>query len=191
MTRLTHQAIRERCLTIRNQLNVETQSQCSNKVCRRIITLKQYQNAHQIALFYAFNGEVDLTEVWHHALSQGKQCYFPVIIEPTLLLFLPVTTTTTFLPNQYGILEPQVDPQLAISPEDLEVIFTPLVAFDKHGTRVGMGKGFYDHTLADSRPKWLLGVGYEFQKEPFIEPNPWDIPLDAIITEKKLYWSLP
>ena len=54
-----------------------------------------------------------------------------------------------------------------------------------------MGKGFYDRTLAHERPTLLLGVGYEFQQQPFIEPNSWDVRLDGVVTEKNTYWSHP
>ena len=64
-----------------------------------------------------------------------------------------------------------------------------MVAFDIHGTRIGMGKGYYDKTLATVRPKLLVGVAYEFQRLAFISPQIWDVKLDAIITEKNIYWS--
>ncbi len=69
----------------------------------------------------------------------------------------------------------------------------PLVAFDEHGNRVGMGGGFYDRTLAylQHRQFWkkptLLGLAHELQKVARIESQRWDIPLDGIITEKKHY----
>ena len=54
---------------------------------------------------------------------------------------------------------------------------------------MGMGKGYYDRTLGNHRPKSLIGVAYEFQRQTFIEPQNWDVPLTAIITEQQMYWS--
>ena len=65
----------------------------------------------------------------------------------------------------------------------------PLVAFDAHGTRLGRGAGYYDRTLEHQKPACLLGIAYAFQQIPWIQPEPWDIPLDGIVTEKNLHWS--
>jgi 5-formyltetrahydrofolate cyclo-ligase len=67
----------------------------------------------------------------------------------------------------------------------------PLVAFDKNGNRIGMGGGFYDHTLAylNIRKVWrkpkLIGLAHELQKVKQLQSNPWDIPLDGVVTEKE------
>ena len=69
----------------------------------------------------------------------------------------------------------------------------PLVAFDRSCNRIGMGSGFYDKALSvldDSVKKThLIGLAYEFQKLDHIQPNKWDIALDCIVTEKKVYHS--
>ncbi len=65
----------------------------------------------------------------------------------------------------------------------------PLVAFDGHGTRLGRGAGYYDRTLEHKKPQCLLGVAYEFQHHDFLPPEPWDVPLDAVATEKTIHWS--
>lgn len=186
-----NQAIRQTCLNVRTQLTSDFQRRQSNKICNRIRALNQYRYAKHIALYHAFNGEVDLGNIWRSAPLHGKYCYFPKINDDSTLSFLPATPASNFYPNQYGILEPDVDPFHAISPDALDILFTPLVAFDDYGTRLGMGKGFYDKTLAQQRPRLLMGVAYEFQHQPYIEPQPWDIRLDVIATETELYWSNP
>ena len=71
----------------------------------------------------------------------------------------------------------------------------PLVAVDPHGTRMGTGAGFYDRCLQHlrtgrswRRPK-LIGLGYEFQRVAALAARAWDVPLDALLTEKDLYAS--
>ena len=69
----------------------------------------------------------------------------------------------------------------------------PLVGFDLNGYRLGMGGGFYDTSLAYLRRRsawkkpFLMGIAYECQKVETLPRDPWDIPLDAVLTEKKLY----
>ncbi len=188
MTNPIHQAIRRTNQDIRKQLPNAFQRSMSNAVCKRIRALNQYRYAKRIALYHALNGEVDLGNIWRSAPLHGKYCYFPVVKKDGTLLFLPATPASSFYTNEFGILEPQAEHHHAISPEELDLILMPLVAFDEHGTRIGMGKRFYDRTLAHQRPKLLMGVAYDFQRYPYIEPQPWDVQLDAVTTEKMIYW---
>ena len=76
---------------------------------------------------------------------------------------------------------------------DLDIVFTPLVAFDTAGNRVGMGAGFYDRSFAfrKHRRNWrrplLIGVAYDFQRVPHIPARTWDVPVDLVVTDKKTY----
>jgi 5-formyltetrahydrofolate cyclo-ligase len=184
-----NRAIRKTCLDIRKQLPLEYQHKISSKICNRIRLMNEYRYAKRIALYHAINREVDLSSIWRSAPLHGKYCYLPAINPDGTLSFLPATPNITCSPNQYGILEPNAAPGQAISPATLDIIFTPLVAFDTLGKRLGMGKGFYDKTLANERPKLLLGLGYEFQRQDLISLEPWDILLDAVITERTIYWN--
>ena len=183
------QALRQTCKQIRNKLSTTYQRNASNKICTRICTLEPYRYAKRIALYQAVNGEIDLGGLWRSAPSQGKYCYFPALNDDNTLSFLPATPASTFIENRFGIAEPDIEREQAFIPADLDLLFMPLVAFDKKGTRIGMGAGYYDRTLANSRPPLLIGVAYEFQRQSFIEARPWDIPLDVIITEQTTYWS--
>ena len=65
----------------------------------------------------------------------------------------------------------------------------PLVGFDDQGFRLGYGGGYYDRTIATMPWSPLaIGVGYEFQRLPTIEPQPYDQPMDAIVTEAGIRW---
>jgi len=185
------QAIRRTCRQIRENLSTHYQQTAANKICARIRTLDQYRYAKRIALYQAVKGEIDLSSLWRSAPLQGKYCYFPALNEDLTLSFLPATPATEFKENRFGIAEPCIERDLAARPEELDIIFIPLVAFDQKGTRLGFGAGYYDRTLAQHRPPLLVGVAYEFQRQSFIEAHSWDVPLTAIITESKAYWSKP
>ncbi|MDE0491492.1 5-formyltetrahydrofolate cyclo-ligase [Psychrobacter sp. A3] len=79
---------------------------------------------------------------------------------------------------------------------ELDVIICPLVAVDKQGNRMGMGGGFYDTTLGRSyqsgasRPL-KIGWCYDFQVVDKLERQPWDVPLDGLITPSGLMWFKP
>ncbi len=182
----TKQAIRHQCQQTRKNLSSAVQSAASTAVCARIIALDQYQKAEHIALYRAVNGEIDLSGL---TILHGQTGYFPVMNADHTLTFLPITTDTVFINNRFGIAEPDVARELAIMPEQLDIIFLPVVAFDESGTRLGQGGGYYDRTLAHHCKSLLIGVAYAFQQQPFIEHQAWDVPLAAIITERSTYWS--
>lgn len=184
------QALRQTCQQIRKKLSPDYQRKSSLLVCNHIRKLKQYRYAKHIALYQAVNGEIDLGGLWRSAPLHGKFCYFPALNDDSTLAFLPTTPASLMRENRFGIKEPTVARELAIPPGQLDLIFLPLLAFDKKGTRLGMGAGYYDRTLAKQATKPLLiGVAYEFQRQAFIEAQPWDIPLNAVITEQAIYWS--
>lgn len=181
-------AIRTTCRQIREQLPQAYQQKISSQICAVIRQLDQYRYAKRIALYHPCQGEIDLGELWRSAPRQGKFCYFPVINPDKTLSFLPATPATVFKDNIFGIPEPVVDRELAASPGELDVIFMPLVAFDDRCTRIGMGSGYYDRTLANQHHPLLIGVAYDFQHQTTLIPQEWDVPLTAVITQQKIYW---
>lgn len=133
--------------------------------------------------------------------------------------FMRFDAATPLRPNRYGILEPRPAYPVPLAVRHLDVVLVPLVAVDAQGWRLGSGAGYYDrclHHLALSRvrhpgsplsadsalpsgrhagaaPRWrrprLVGVCYEFQRVPRLDPQPWDVPLDAVVTERGFYRS--
>ena len=100
-------------------------------------------------------------------------------------------SSNPLISNRFNIIEP-----LAIGmPANIrhfDLILVPLVAFDRNGNRLGMGGGFYDRALAFKnhnsslrRPR-LIGVAHHFQEVDEINPQPWDVRLDAILTDREL-----
>jgi 5-formyltetrahydrofolate cyclo-ligase len=76
---------------------------------------------------------------------------------------------------------------------EIDIIFTPLVAFDAEGNRLGMGGGFYDRTLENwqqtGRP-FPVGLAHDCQQVEMIPTEIWDIPLPALITPSRSWqWS--
>jgi 5-formyltetrahydrofolate cyclo-ligase len=90
--------------------------------------------------------------------------------------------------NRFGIAEPQGTEVLAA--RWLDVVFLPLVGFDRRGVRLGMGGGFYDRAFAfrQLRSVWhaprLIGLAYAFQEVANIRAAAHDVLLDAVVTEE-------
>ena len=91
-----------------------------------------------------------------------------------------------FIKNKFNILEPIGG--AIVPPASLDIIFVPLVAFDKRGYRVGYGKGYYDRYLAQCRPD-AIKVGFSFfDAVEYIEDiDEFDVPLNFCITPHRIY----
>lgn len=97
-----------------------------------------------------------------------------------------LTDSTRFQKNAYGIPEP-VD-GIEVPANKIDVVFVPLLAFDKQGNRIGYGKGFYDKFLSECKPESLkIGLSF-FEAENAID-DVWegDIRLDYCISPKTVY----
>src|SRR3990167_10722856 len=179
--------IRQQILPIRRQLSQSFQQSASLQIISTIQAWPEFQRAKHIGVYQAMQGEVDLSLLWREQLSY-KTFYFPMIIEPQSLVFLPIDQNTVFTTNRLGILEPVVPQHLAIHGNELQILFMPLVAFDLNGTRLGMGRGYYDRSLSPQTNHLRVGIAYEFQKQNHLPTDPWDIFLHGAITESTTYW---
>ena len=80
-------------------------------------------------------------------------------------------------------------------PKDTELIvptllFVPCLGYSAGGYRLGYGGGFYDRTLAALTPRpYTVGIGYRHGYVPWLEPEPHDMPLDAMLTEDGVFWE--
>jgi len=183
------QALRRRMRSLRRGISEQARLEKETALAQHIRALGVYKAAHRIAIFLAFDGEPRLQQLLNTAIGQGKQLFAPVIRADSMH-FAALTPDTNMGANSFGILEP-TDSEL-VDVRSLDLVLTPLVAFDDRGTRLGVGRAYYDrcfrslrHRQQWFRPK-LLGIAYGFQQLPFIEPLTWDIPLWAVVTENGL-----
>lgn len=101
-------------------------------------------------------------------------------VEQNILTHHHLTDEAVLMENRWGIPEPQN--AHIIHAREVDVVLVPLLAFDEEGHRVGYGKGFYDRFLADCRPNALkVGLSLEPAVMRIADPNPFDVPLDAVI----------
>jgi 5-formyltetrahydrofolate cyclo-ligase len=121
-----------------------------------------------------------------------RRCYLPVLPRRgRVMRFGRIAGKTPMQRNRYGIPEP-VDAR-PLRARQLDLLLMPLVGFDAQGYRLGMGGGYYDATLAFMRHRrwWrrprLVGIAYECQRVETLPRDPWDMPLDAVLTEARLY----
>ncbi|MEW6446297.1 MAG: 5-formyltetrahydrofolate cyclo-ligase [Pseudomonadota bacterium] len=147
-----------------------------------------FRRARRIALYWPADGEVDLRFL--AALGSGGQTlHLPVLRHGSRLRFAVWTLQAPMRLNRFRIPEPRHRERDLIPAQGLDLILAPLVGFDEDGNRLGMGGGFYDRTFAfrHARRRWrkplLIGVAFALQRCPPLPSEPWDVPLDGVVTE--------
>jgi 5-formyltetrahydrofolate cyclo-ligase len=151
--------------------------------------LREFRSAHHIAVFLAFDGEPSLAPLLEAAHRSGKRLYAPVLRGLTMT-FRELKAARPLTANFFGILEPQLG--RPIDARRLDLVLTPLVAFDERGIRVGVGRGYYDRCFRFLRnhTRWrrpkLFGVAYELQRVSALAANAWDVPLAGVVTEARV-----
>ncbi len=130
--------------------------------------------------------EIDTVNIISILQGKDKNIIVPKIASKSTLEHYLLTDSTLFKTNNWGVPEPVNG--ILIGPEKLDVIFLPLLAFDKMGNRLGYGKGFYDQFLKECKTD-VLKIGLSvFGAETIIDDvNSDDVPLDYCITPEKTY----
>ena len=178
--------------TQRRALGAPERKRLSQAVVRRLAGLRCFHSAQRVACYLPNDGEVDLNSLIEHMEFLGKRCFLPVLdtLRPRRLWFAPYRPGDALVDNRFGIPEPNGPARDRVAAWHLDLVLTPLVAFDDNGNRLGMGGGYYDRTLAflHRRRYWrrprLVGVAYEFQHTVALPQRPWDIPLNSVVTER-------
>ncbi|MBA6257095.1 MULTISPECIES: 5-formyltetrahydrofolate cyclo-ligase [unclassified Colwellia] len=194
----TRDVLRQEIRYQRSLLNADQQAEQSLLLSKRLIKEKVVKGVKHIAIYLANDGELNTQPFINWCWESNIAVYLPVIhpFSQGNLLFLHYTETSALIKNKYGILEPKLDVRHIITVANLDIIFTPLVAFDRYGNRLGMGGGFYDRTLAtwyaqykqNQQTKPLpIGLAHDCQKVDNIPSETWDIPLLKIITPTTSY----
>jgi len=184
-------ALRRALRAGRRELDDAQRGRCSRQAARHMAAHPCFLAARHVACYLACDGELNLHPLMERAWAMGKTVYLPVLgsIHRNHLQFLPYRRGDALVPNRFGIPEPVVDSRGFLSARRLDLVLMPLVGFDGHGNRLGMGGGFYDRSFAflRGRRQWrkprLIGVGFDLQQCSSLPRQPWDVPLDGVVTE--------
>lgn len=141
-----------------------------------------------IGAYRGLRGEVDLTALTCALARRGTRIALPVMDtrRDGRMHFHEWHPEDRLCHNGFGIAEPCPGAP-RVWRREMQVVLMPLVAFDRHGNRMGMGAGYYDRYFARRRfgihrPR-LIGVAHGLQQVEALPVQPWDVPLDAVVTE--------
>lgn len=178
-----------RQLLRQKRLNIDSSDRVkfAKQLLSQVQDIANFKNGQKVAIYLSNNGEIDTKHLQEFLKNQEISTYLPVL-DGKSLKFAKIGEN--FRNNQYGILEP-VSTEI-ISAEQLDILFMPLVGFDKNKNRIGMGGGYYDRTLAFKKEQkmvkkpMLIGLAFDCQQVEKLDVQDWDVPLDTIITPSQI-----
>jgi 5-formyltetrahydrofolate cyclo-ligase len=167
----------------RRSLSGSRRALATRAIVARLQRLPAFRAARRIALYWPADGEPDLRALAKTAWARGKQLYLPVVGHGGAMRFRRWSAHRPLRRNRYGIPEPLG--RHAASAAALDLVIVPLVAFDAHCNRLGMGGGYYDRAFMQRRHRPILvGAAFTVQQVNALPRQPWDVPLDLVITER-------
>lgn len=187
--------LRKRVLARRDALSPGERAAASAKIRERVLALPEFRDAKGVHGFVSFVEEVDTAPIMAACAAAGKAIYLPYINEARdrigCALWGP---EDSLVPGPFGTQEP---PPASRGPVDLaaiDLVLMPGVAFDRRGGRLGYGKAYYDHFLAEVAAKRgsmpdLVALAFSAQIVEAVPLNAWDVRIPQIATERELIVS--
>ncbi|MBK8859998.1 MAG: 5-formyltetrahydrofolate cyclo-ligase [Sphingomonadales bacterium] len=138
--------------------------------------------ANVVAGYVKLGSEVDPSDLISAAVDMGRTIALPCLIgRATDLVFRKWQPGDPMEQADFGFMQPLPSAE-ACNPD---LILTPLVGFDRALNRLGQGAGYYDRAFAAFPDSLRIGIAWSIQECDGLMTDPWDMPLDAVLTEKE------
>ena len=178
-------SLRQQILARRRELSRDQWLESSRKAEQRLLSLDEFADAACIALYAPAHKETDTSGILEAAFAAGKRVLYPAVCGHHMV-FRQVESLQHLEEGSFGILEPcptGIDHHAG----EPDLIVVPGVAFDRHGHRVGYGKGYYDRFLQHpERTAHLVGLCHDFQLiDGDIPAEEHDIRMEIIVTDRR------
>jgi 5-formyltetrahydrofolate cyclo-ligase len=182
--------IRAKALKFRDSLSAGDRAHWDSRIAANLESLGDFQNALHVLFYWSVNGEPDTHALIEKFIGE-KELYLPVARGKSHMQAIPVRKPMRLKVGHEGIPEPVDQDPNSLFDHRLELIVVPGVAFDPKGNRLGMGKGYFDRYLASVPNAVRVALAYEGQVLDHIPKDPYDVPVDFIVTDQKIYRCNP
>lgn len=182
--------LRRRLRLQRRQLPASTRRHAEQKAARRLARLLLARRARHIALYLAVASELSTVPLVNLLRGNGSRLYAPAAAPGGRMHFLPLQGGQRTRRDALGLPRPLAT-RGQRGPRRFDAVILPVVGFDTQCHRLGAGGGYYDRQFAFRRqhpgPPLLIGLAFEVQRADSIPVEPWDLRLDAVVTERRVY----
>lgn len=169
--------IRKKVNTLRRMLADEEKLAAAERVFEQLEQTAAFMLSDRILMYHSLPDELP-THSFLRKWSEYKHFFLPRVNGVNLDI-LPYDEQRLEL-GSFHIEEPTGEN--TVNPSEIDLIIVPAVAFDRDGSRLGRGKGFYDRLLADTKAA-TIGIGYDFQLVDELPVEAHDVPMNMVVTE--------
>jgi 5-formyltetrahydrofolate cyclo-ligase len=177
--KLWRRAERSRLIALRQELPAADRRRWSERILAGLRTLIA-ERPGVLGVYWPFRAEIDPRPLIDWAVASGREVALPVVVDKTgPLEYRAWRPGEPLVDGVWDIPVPEIG--AIVMPR---IVLAPLVGFDPECYRLGYGGGYFDRTLAALVPQPLaIGIGYAIQQLETIHPQPFDVPMDLIVTE--------
>jgi len=179
--------LRAKILTARRELRDAYRQKASQRMIDVFCALPDFKAPRRIMCYSPMEDEVQIRPLIQRWLDLGCTVAMPRIISKGEMVSVSLSSLENLIEGPYGILTPDPAKGQMLSPEDLDMIIVPGVAFDTRGERLGMGAGFYDAYLAKAVNAKRIALAYSCQLVAAVPMEEHDMLVHKIITEQGIY----
>ena len=187
-------ALRRAMAELRDALAPERRTALSERAVEVFLELPEARLARTVAGFVSTRSEIDTEPLLDLLRRRGIDVVLPRVstgLLPPRLRFHRADKRSDLVFGIFGLLEPRQDaPEVAA--HEIDLFMVPGLAFDRRGTRVGYGGGYYDELAAyvrahpDATAARFMGFAFDFQLVETCPSGEWDVPLDTIVTDERV-----
>lgn len=169
------------------QMSPEDRIAKSKQICGLIVDTDTFQKASVVMMFLSLPHEVDTTPMILHAWQQGKTVAVPKVSwEQRHMIPIELKSLETGLTTEKtGLRMPSNG--VPVPFDEIDLVITPGLGFDRHGNRLGRGGAFYDTFFTDHKitaARW--GIAFREQLCDAVPHDENDVPIDAVVTEDEV-----
>ena len=175
-------SVRLRMQAKRRELFGGERRRAAADVCRRLFDSGILDGAAEVNVYRSFGAELGTDDILAELFARGVRVSVPATVGQEMIA-VRVEADTAYAEGAFGTAEPRE--KIAVDKQSLDVVLVPGLAFDREGFRVGYGKGCYDRFLAATKAL-RVGLGYDFQVLGEVPREAHDLPLDCIVTDKRI-----
>jgi len=178
------QAMRLEAKARRCALSPEAIEEKSRTIADRLLALAD--GAGTVMVYVSKPPEVETAGLIDALLSAGKRVVVPIIEKERRTLRLSyLTDRSVLVESTFDVPEP-IGSEMPASPDDLDLIVVPVVGFDRTGSRIGYGAGYYDRFLSRAPDVPVVGAAFSCQEVPSVPCEAFDRRMDRVVTEEEV-----
>lgn len=183
------QRMRKEIKDWRRSMSAEAKAAYDEKILEKLLSMREYQTCKTVLTYVSLPIEVDTLSLITRALADGKRVAVPRCVDDSRLMeFYYIESLDQLAIRTFGVLEPVIERCELVQDFGDSICIVPALAYDKAGYRLGYGAGYYDRFLS-GYPGAKIGVVYAQNLRKRLWSGRYDVPVDLIITEKRLWNS--